>query len=146
MFMENHASRGPYGMTGEAALIRVIPPTAEVQMIAASDIGAFAALAFADPERYVGLGLELAGDELTGDLLAETIGRAIGRAVNRDPLSREAMEAMRIDSTQLEAAERFSGWQADLPALREFHPGLLDFEGWLAAGGAAKLSALFASA
>jgi uncharacterized protein YbjT (DUF2867 family) len=145
MFMENHASRTPYGITGAAALIRVIPPAAKVQMIAASDIGAFAALAFADPERYVGLSLELAGDEPTGELLAETIGRAIGRAVNRDPLPREVMEAMGIDSARLESAERFGGWQADLPALRELHPGLLNFEGWLAAGGAAKLSALFAS-
>ena len=144
MFMENHASRGPYGITGDAALIRVVPPNAHVQMIAASDIGAFAALAFADPERYAGLSLELAGDELTGDLLAEAISRAIGLPVNREPLAPEILEGYGVDSARLEAMTRFGGWQADLPALRALHPGLLDFEAWLAAGGAARLSALFA--
>jgi uncharacterized protein YbjT (DUF2867 family) len=146
MFMENHASRGPYGAAGEVALVRVVPPASRVQMIAASDIGAFAALAFADPERYADLALELAGDEVTGDQLVEAISRAIGRPVNRDLLPREIIEAMGVDPAQLAATTRFGGWEADLPALRALHPNLLTFESWLAAGGAAKLSALFASA
>jgi uncharacterized protein YbjT (DUF2867 family) len=145
MFMENHASRSPYGITGDAALIRVIPPAAHVQMIAASDIGAFAALAFADPERYAGLSLELAGDEVTGDQLAEAISRAIGRPVNREPLAPEILEGFSVDAARLDAMTQFGGWQADLLQLRVLHPGLLDFEGWLAAGGASRLSALFAA-
>ena len=142
MFMENHASRTPFGLVGEVALVRIAPPAVRIQLIAASDIGAFAALAFADPERYVGLGLELAGDEVTREQLVGAIERAIGRTVNVDPLTPETSAKYGVDLYRMEGP-RFGGWLADLPALRALHPGLLDFDGWLAAGGAARLSALF---
>jgi hypothetical protein len=44
MFMEYHADP-TYGVYGQAAHIRTIPPDERVQLIALSDIGAFAALA-----------------------------------------------------------------------------------------------------
>jgi uncharacterized protein YbjT (DUF2867 family) len=50
MFMENHADP-TYGLTGEYALIRAISARAAVQLIALSNIGAFAALAFGNPEQ-----------------------------------------------------------------------------------------------
>jgi hypothetical protein len=51
MFMENHADE-TYGRTGDHALIRMIPSNATVQLIAVADIGAFAALAFGNPDYY----------------------------------------------------------------------------------------------
>jgi uncharacterized protein YbjT (DUF2867 family) len=144
MFMENHASRGPYGASGEAALVRAIAPGARVQLIAVTDIGAFAALAFADPGRYVGRALELAGDELSREQLAAAIGSAVGRPLDLRRLPSETAQRYGIDMDRL-AGANFGGWEADIPALRALHPGLLDFESWLAAGGAAKLTALFAA-
>ncbi|WP_084315935.1 NmrA/HSCARG family protein [Actinospica robiniae] len=140
MFMENHASRGPYGATVEAALIRAIAPGARVQLIAVTDIGAFAALAFADPDRFLGRELELAGAEPTRERLAAAIGSALGRPLDLSPLEPAIARRYGIDLDRVGSAE-FGGWQADIPALRALHPGLLDFESWLAAGGSAKFRA-----
>ncbi|MGX7672355.1 NmrA family NAD(P)-binding protein [Plantactinospora sp. DSM 117369] len=140
MFMENHADP-TYGLTGEHALIRAIPSNATVQLIALSDIGAFAALAFGDPERYLGKAIELAGDELTVDQMVSAISRATGRTVPLFPSHREPAAQTGVAG---EAAEKFSycGWQADIPALRAQHPALMDFETWLAREGKSMIEAL----
>jgi hypothetical protein len=49
--------------------------------IACTDIGAFAALAFADPDRFVDRKLNLLGDFTSGDDLAATLTRVGGRPV-----------------------------------------------------------------
>jgi uncharacterized protein YbjT (DUF2867 family) len=144
MFMENHASPF-FGVTGEAALIRMISPKATVQLIAVSDIGAFAALAFANPEQYLGKAIELAGDELTRDQLVAAISEATGRRLDTGPVSSEVLDGLGV-AADIERAESFGGWQADIPALRALHPGLMDFATWLSREGAAKFAALFASA
>ncbi|MEQ4206288.1 NmrA/HSCARG family protein [Actinopolymorpha sp. B9G3] len=132
MFMENHADPD-HGVLGETALIRRISPHATVQMIAVTDIGAFAALAFAHPATYLGKAIEIAGDELTGHELVAAISQATGHPITGDalPLPPET--------------QSFGGWQADIPALRTLHPGLMDFDSWLATEGKAKLKALFAT-
>jgi uncharacterized protein YbjT (DUF2867 family) len=142
MFMENHASRGTFGVAGATALVRIIPPGARIQVIAVDDIGALAALAFADPDRFVGRELEIAGDELTREQLVAAISRAVGRTLNLDPLPREVLAQLGLDADRSPRAG-FAGWQADIPALRELHPGLMDFEAWLTAGGAERLRSLF---
>jgi uncharacterized protein YbjT (DUF2867 family) len=142
-FMENHASP-IFGVTGEAALIRMIQPGTTVQVIAVSDIGAFAALAFADPGYYLGKAIELAGDELTREQLVGAIGRVTGRTLEVEPLPREVLVKLGINVDDLESARSFGGWQADIPALRALHPGLMDFDTWLAREGAAKFAAMFA--
>lgn len=51
----------------------------------ADDIGAFAALAFSNPQEWIGKALELAGDELTDQQAVETLTRIIGRPVQLTP-------------------------------------------------------------
>lgn len=137
MFMENHASRSRFGVFGETALVRMIPPTATVQLIAADDIGAFAALAFTRPDEYRGLELEIAGDELTGEQLVSAISTAVGRPIVTDPLPAPVPDRARASDDR-----SFGGWRADIPALRRRHPGLMTFDTWLARTGRAKLTAL----
>ncbi|GAA5073695.1 uncharacterized protein YbjT (DUF2867 family) [Thermocatellispora tengchongensis] len=134
MFMENHA-HPTYGALGAAPLVRTIPPHATVQLIAVRDIGVFAALAFADPERFAGQALEIAGDELPRDELVAAMAEALGREVPVEPLGDEALRDAGVDETAVRRSRSFGGWQADIPALRALHPGLLDFRGWLAAEG-----------
>lgn len=141
MFMENHAS-ARYGVTGPAALIRMIAPGSRVQLIAVDDIGAFAALAFADPVSYTGTALELAGDELTREDLVAAIVRATGLDLDVSPVSREALAAQGVNVGNVRRGGSFGGWQADIPALRRLHPGLMTFDAWLARGGAARFGAL----
>ncbi|MEW2512791.1 NmrA/HSCARG family protein [Streptomyces sp. NPDC046870] len=140
MFMENHADP-TYGVNGEHALLRTIPFNATVQLIALEDIGAFAALAFGNPQQYLGKAIELAGDELTLDQIVAAISRAVSRPL---PLPAAHTELIEGDSGGELTGSTFSfcGWQADIPVLRAQHPALMDFPTWLARGGASKIEAL----
>jgi uncharacterized protein YbjT (DUF2867 family) len=62
-FMDNYA--GPAFGIQTGALVTPLAPGVPEQMIALADIGAFVALAFADPARYLGTAVAIAGDELT---------------------------------------------------------------------------------
>lgn len=99
----------------------------ERQFIAVDDIAVFTALAFANPSDYLGKTIELAGDALTESQIAETFSKVIGRPVTITMPSgggwgsEEEMKAM---------FNFFNGeaYDADIPALRKLHPGLLTFE------------------
>ncbi|MEV1011057.1 NmrA family NAD(P)-binding protein [Streptomyces sp. NPDC049881] len=142
-FMENHTIPGlPFGgITGDE-LVHLFHPEAPVQLIATDDIGAFAALAFADPETWAGQALELAGDEMTSPAAAELIGRAIGRPLTYRQVTPEGTGLPPETAADL-LSRRTGQWQADIPALRKLHPGLMDLPTWLARGGAARVQALF---
>jgi uncharacterized protein YbjT (DUF2867 family) len=133
MFMEYHADP-TYGVYGQAAHIRTIPPDERVQLIAVSDIGAFAALAFADPRRFVGQAIELAGDELGLDQLLSAIARATGRDVAAIA-GRTPADASTAEGEFAAMTSSFCNWRADIPTLRRLHPALLDFDTWLAKEG-----------
>jgi uncharacterized protein YbjT (DUF2867 family) len=105
------------------------------QIIAVEDIAVFVALAFADPEAYLGKTLELAGDELTEPQLAETFSRVIGRPVKLVPPSGGWDNA---SEEEMQAAYNFfngEAYTADIPALRKLHPGLLTLEQYLRRNG-----------
>ncbi|WP_405610340.1 NmrA/HSCARG family protein [Streptomyces sp. NBC_01508] len=141
-FMENHTIPGlPVGGIVDGVLIHLFPPDAPVQLIAATDIGAFAALAFAKPHDYLGRALELAGDELTPARTVEMIARSLGREVRYRQVPPDAL-GLTPDGARAFASER-GLWQADIPSLRARHPGLLDFATWLERGGAARVAELW---
>lgn len=105
------------------------------QLIAVEDIAVFAALAFSTPDQYVGKTIELAGDELTESQLAETFARVIGRPVN---LAQPAKgSGRRSDEEMIAMFSFFNGeaYDADIPALRRLHPGLLTLEQYLRKNG-----------
>ncbi len=111
-------------------------PEKERQLIAAEDIAVFVALAFANLEYYVGKTIELAGDALTESQIADTFAKVIGRPVKLTVpgggggrrRSEEEMKAM---------FNFFNGqaYDADIPALRKLHPGLLTLEQYLRRNG-----------
>ncbi|WP_375754943.1 NmrA/HSCARG family protein [Corallococcus exercitus] len=115
-------------------------PDQPMQFIAAEDIGVLTARVFADPRTYVGTSLELAGDSLTGDQLAEQISRATGTALSYARFSPEVLAAVPMLRKLVKMIDE--GWvagNADIPALRRLAPGLLTFDAWLERGGAAAL-------
>jgi len=110
-------------------------PGKERQLIAAEDIGVFAALAFAKPEEYLGKTIELAGDALTESQLADTFAKVIGRPVKLTlPVGGNGR---RSDEEMTAMFNFFNGeaYDADIPALRKLHPGLLTLEGYLRKNG-----------
>ncbi|GAA3469765.1 NmrA/HSCARG family protein [Nonomuraea roseola] len=140
-FMENHTIPGlPVGGIVDGELRHLFDPDTPVQLIAVADIGVFSRLAFTHPQDYIGQAVEIAGDELTPDQAVELISRSLGRKITYRQVA--------VDGLGLGEVERtFPGgrglWRADIAALRERHPGLLDFETWLRRGGAGQIEALF---
>ena len=78
----------PFPYSSLFKLILPLHPDTRLQVIAAENIGSFAALAFEQPESFIGKALEIAGDELTMTEIAETFSfpRSIaGLEVKIDP-------------------------------------------------------------
>jgi uncharacterized protein YbjT (DUF2867 family) len=110
-------------------------PEKERQLIAAEDIAVFAVLAFANPDEYLGKTIELAGDALTESQLAETFTKVIGRPVK---LTLPAGGGGWGDPEEMTAMLNFfngEAYDADIPALRKLHPGLLTLEQYLRKNG-----------
>ena len=109
-------------------------PEKEIQSITVEDIGAFVALAFTNRDDYLGKTIELAGDALTEAQIAETFTKVIGRVVNLTPPSGGGWG----DPDEAAAAFNFfngEAYDADIPALRNLHPGLLTLERYLRRNG-----------
>ena len=133
-FMDNHNWSRAHILSGTFTGMGLRPEKG-IQSIAVEDIGVFAALAFADPETYIGQTLELAGDELTESEIAETFSKVIGRPVN---LVAPSGNGRGDSEEEMNAMFNFfngEGYDADIPALRKLHPGLLRFEDYLRKNG-----------
>lgn len=105
-------------------------PEKERQLIAVEDIAVFAAIAFGDSKTYIGRKLELAGDALTEAEIATTFSRVLGRPVE---LVTSSVGSRGSDEEQKAMFAFFNGkaYDADIPALRKIHPGLLTLEQYL---------------
>lgn len=139
---------GPYYGLATGCLTLPYGPEVAVQLIAVDDIGAFAALAFAQPELYVGRALEISGDALTPQQTADAIGEAAGRPIACVPLTMTIgsehvpLDVIRQHSSEAAAAFDWANeeyYTTDLAALRRIHPALLDLRTWLATTGATKV-------
>lgn len=130
-FMENFPYMVPAAENGERVAALAMDADKELQMIALPDIGRIAADAFDNPEEFLGREIEIAGDELTVSEIAEVFTRVDGVPTR---FTRQPIEELREEAE--EAANMFDwfnneGYRADIPALRERHPGLLTLEEWL---------------
>jgi uncharacterized protein YbjT (DUF2867 family) len=113
-------------------LAQPLDPDRALQQVSVEDIGVFATMAFEDPERWLGRGIDLAGDESTMVELAETFGRVIGRKVEYAQVSwEEFREAYGEDLAVMYEWFEEVGYEADVSALREEYPDLTTFEGYL---------------
>ncbi|WP_329382661.1 NmrA/HSCARG family protein [Streptomyces sp. NBC_01716] len=111
-------------------------PDRAMQFIAVRDIGRIVAAVFGSPDRYAGRTMEIAGDALTGEALAEDLTRAACRPISysRLPTQDEVLAKL----AALVDDGRLAG-NANLDALRAEFPFLLRFDGWLAGPGASLL-------
>lgn len=131
-FMENLTGQGPSLEDGSLVVRLPLPGDVPLQMVAVADIGAAAAAALLDPSRVPSGAIELAGDELTGDQVAQVFGAAAGLPARYEALplavlgGDEDMTAMFTWFTQRPA------YQGDLPGTRALVPGTHDLAGWLA--------------
>ena len=100
-----------------------------LQMIACEDIAGFAALAFSDPTAWRGRTVELAGDEVDNPTAVRAFQAAFGKDPKKAPVPGFVMESFRW--LMPEVWKMFNWYRqpvftADIPALRQELPGLLD--------------------
>lgn len=141
-FMENTFD-SPRELQG-GKLITPLWADSHEPLIAADDIAAFAALAFADPERHRGESYVLAGDDMTQADKAALISRVVGREVPYVGVPIERLREISPSSAETIAAINENPVQVDIDALREIHPGLLGFEEWMRGVGKPLVDAYFA--
>ncbi len=106
-----------------------------MQVLAVEDIGHLVAAVFAAPARFAGKTFEIASDSVTGrQLEGYSPRRRDGRSPSR--FSDEVLAASPFlhKLTGLVDDGRLAG-HADLDALRQLHPQLHTFAGWLAGPG-----------
>jgi uncharacterized protein YbjT (DUF2867 family) len=127
-FMDNFFWGRPYILNGMFQAIGLRPETPN-QLIAVDDIGAFVALAFDNPQEFIGQSVEFAGDSLTELQMADIFARVVGRPITITP----PQGPMAEDPENLKMVAWFneSGYKADIPALRERLPSLHTLEVWL---------------
>jgi uncharacterized protein YbjT (DUF2867 family) len=143
-FMTNYLGSLMTGIDGISNGLHrhLFPPHEPMQVIALEDIAEFAALAFADPARFSGRTLELAGDEPTPVEAVTAITEATGIPVRYEQLT--DAEAAAIGPAIADTRKRWLGgdtWHADIEALRVIHPGLRTLGDWLSESGAAAIRA-----
>ncbi|WP_309734391.1 NmrA/HSCARG family protein [Chamaesiphon sp. OTE_75_metabat_556] len=111
-------------------------PDRSMQFIAVEDIGKIVAGIFAAPDRFGAQTLEIAGDSVTGDELAEKFSRTAARPIvyHRFADSLLAENAFLGGLARLVDLGRLAG-NADIASLRTEFPGLLTMDEWLAGAG-----------
>lgn len=148
-FMTNYFGMSGLALDGfvDGVHRHLFPPDEPLQIITLEDIAEFAALAFAQPDRFAGRTLELAGDDPTPVEAVAAIAAATGTSLRYEQLTHEEAAALNPEIAEVRrrwaAGER---WHADIEALRVIHPGLRTLATWLSEGGAAALSAQFLDA
>ncbi|MBP2337551.1 uncharacterized protein YbjT (DUF2867 family) [Saccharothrix coeruleofusca] len=81
-FMESLTGWTPlFGQWWEGGFVTAMREDTLIPLVAVNDIGTAAAGAFAEPERFHGVELDLAGDLLTVGGIAATLSRALGREI-----------------------------------------------------------------
>jgi uncharacterized protein YbjT (DUF2867 family) len=130
-FMEGFGASGIQRAMGLGIFGSAVPPTKPMQMVAVRDIGIFARLAWEDPDRYIGSGLELAGDELTIPDMIATIKRVTGKRLLFRIPAPVAMTRRMGDPGKMIIWIAEDGYQANIAALRAIYPDMLRFEDWL---------------
>ncbi|MEU7838543.1 NmrA/HSCARG family protein [Nonomuraea sp. NPDC049129] len=112
-----------------------------MQLIAIDDTGAFAALAFADPDAYLGQAMEITGDRLTAPQIAAALGKAAGRQIPHTRIPLDVLWEHDSEVAKVFTWANETYYDTDLEPLRKANPALTDFSTWLDRSGRARLLA-----
>jgi uncharacterized protein YbjT (DUF2867 family) len=117
-------------------LAQPLDPDKPLQQVAVEDVGAFAAIAFENPDRWIGREVDLAGDEQSMTGIAETLGRVIGREISYYQVPWDQFEEQMGEEATLNLRWiNDVGYEADIAALRQEYPELTTFERYLRSHG-----------
>ena len=120
----------PHLKHGEIA--SALHPQTRMQLIAAHDVGAFAAAAFGEPGRFASQDIDLAAEALTMSEVAGTLESVLGRAVTVVALAPEQALARGLAPGWVRSQEWSNevGYQADIAGLARWGVPLTSFASW----------------
>lgn len=106
-----------------------LDPQTSLQQISVEDIGAFAAMAFQHPGRWLSRTVELAGEELTMLQVASLLSRILGRNIRYVQIPWEQFRQVAGEEmTRMYRWFNDVGYHVDIPALRQLVPTLATLE------------------
>ncbi|MEU7610464.1 NmrA/HSCARG family protein [Micromonospora sp. NPDC049204] len=133
-FMDNYASGWTLDGLREGVFAWPMPADRPLALIAAVDIGAFAALVLGRASAFAGRRIDIASDQRTPAEMAEILAGAIGSAINhrRVPLTR--VQQWSTDLAAMFAYFTDVGLDLDVAGLRRDYPevGWHGFADWVA--------------
>ncbi|KAH7049120.1 nucleoside-diphosphate-sugar epimerase family protein [Macrophomina phaseolina] len=129
-FLDNFA--GAFGAPFAAMWRAYLGDATKLQLIATSDIGKVAARAFLEPEKYAGREIPLAGDDLNFADVQRIFREKTGKELPAAP--EQVAKSIVEENADLKAMWTWfatDGYGADVAALREEFPDLLDYGAWV---------------
>jgi uncharacterized protein YbjT (DUF2867 family) len=131
-FMDNVAGGWAARSLRQGRFSLPLSPGTPLKLIAAADIGAFAALVIGRREEFIGCRVDIASDERTGKEMAHTLGLRLGRVIDYDAASVQDVAHYSTDlAAMFDYFERV-GMDVDITRLRAEYPevGWHTFADW----------------
>ncbi len=109
-----------------------LPPDLPLQQIATEDIGAFAAHVLANPEKFAGKRMDIAGDELSSRESADVLAGILGKPISVVEVPIDGIRSFSEDLALMYEWFVSTGYVADIDGLRASYPevGWTRFAEW----------------
>jgi len=128
---------------GEDGTLAITFPLGDKKLagIAAGDIGGCAYGVFAAGDKFIGKTVSIAGGHLSGQEMADSLGKALGKEVRYNAVSPDVYRSFGFPAAEelgnmfqfnAEFSDQYCAVR-DLDATRKLNPGLQSFDTWLAA-------------
>jgi uncharacterized protein YbjT (DUF2867 family) len=134
-FMDNLAGYSTSVEGGQVVVRMAMPGDIPLQMISVRDIGKAVAAILLGKTAVEGGSVEIGGDSLTGDQIAEAIGAQASLPARYEELPLAAVASFGDTAAMFQWFAETPAYQADFDATRALVPDVLDFPGWLVASG-----------
>jgi uncharacterized protein YbjT (DUF2867 family) len=118
---------GPSAPSVRRGLEKGLKPDQTIQVISLDDIGAFTAIVFNDPKRFIGQEIEIAGDEATLEQIAQIYRRVKGKDLKSTWLPYGLIVRMGDFGKFIQHIPGQEA-RADIASLRILYPGLKNLE------------------
>ncbi|MFH1018115.1 MAG: NmrA/HSCARG family protein [Pseudomonadota bacterium] len=131
-FMENALSPLMLPALKETRYALPLPAPRQLQQVALSDLAEVAAVVIQERHPFLGLRVDVASDELTGDEAARVLSRVTGRTIRYEAVSLDQARASSEDLAKMFEWFDRTGYSVDIAALRRRFPNVRwhTFETW----------------
>ena len=127
-FIENLLDEGAMGFINWSLLSWALKGGKKLQVIAVNDIGAFVAHTFTSPEKYIGKGIELAGDEKNYEEIKQTFSSAMGPVPFHISLPAWFFSPVNKEVSTMLTWFKEKGYEANIDQLKTQFPTLHTYE------------------